>query len=126
MKYVRGDVPGSARTILVMLRNLPEGARYTAAMSAPDGREHPPLDAETEGMLDRKLWTTDRVLAAQIINAIRDLTVVAGRSGKWESGKEPEFPIVGPASWRKPSVGESKPASKPLTVDGVFNKMMGL
>lgn len=124
VKFLACEELGSARSISAMIRNLPEGARFTAIMSAPDGGERPPLDAEVEEMLDRKLWTTDRLLQAQLINAVRDLTRVTG-SGKWEKGKEPDFPIVGPASWREPAPGEPTPASKPKTVDDVFNMMMG-
>lgn len=131
VRWLAREVPGSPETILAMLRNLPEGSRYTAIMSAPSGGdepEPPPLDPEVEGMLERKLWTTDRKLLAQLINAVNTNTRYAA---DWEKGKEPDFPIVGPAAWSGDSNKQtSPPPASPktggqLTVDGIFNKMMG-
>lgn len=85
-----------------MLRQLPEGARYTAIMSAPESREglpEPEYDPEAEALYDRRYWTTDRQHTAQIINALSNLVEV---TGTWRKGKEPNFPVVGPISWRPP------------------------
>lgn len=114
-----------------MLRNLPEGSRYTAIMSAPGGEdepEQPPLDPEVEGMLERKLWTTDRKLLAQLINAVNTNTRY---SVEWAKDHEPDFTVVGPAAWSDESKPQSSPAqTRPpsggrATVDGIFNRMMG-
>lgn len=81
-----------------MMRQLPEGSRYVAIMSAPmDDDKQLELDPETERAMHRRFWTADRKLVAQQINAIRDLTLVTGH---WEKGKEPKFPLIGPPEWR--------------------------
>lgn len=107
-----------------MLRNLPEGATFTAAMSAPGVADKPAVserDPAQEAFADRKFWTSDRQLQAQLINAIQTLTRL---TVKWEKDKVPEFPIVGPMAWRGEET--TKPASSQnLSVDGVFSRMMG-
>lgn len=93
---------GTPALVLAMLRELPEGARYTALMSAPERREglpEPVYDPEAEALYDRRYWTSDRQHTAQIINALSNLIAV---SGKWRKGKEPDFPVVGPIAWRPP------------------------
>ena len=106
--------------IFSYMRNLPEGSRYAAIMSAPmddDEAEKPEIDPEKEEAYLRRFWTQDRRLMAQQINAIRDLTLVTGH---WEKGKEPKFPVIGPPEWR----GEV-PASKkqPVTNNDVLKAL---
>lgn len=103
------EVPGSAATIAAMLRGLPEGSTLGAIMSAPkDDAEPNPLDPDVEQMLDRKTWTTVTTLLAQQNNT---LNLLARHLIQWD-GDAPDFPIIGPASWRE---GSSKPA-KPSSV----------
>jgi len=81
-----------------MLRNLPEGARYTAATAVDHEDEtHEPLDPRTEAVMDHRVWTTDRRLQAMTINAIYSQVAV---SGNWGKGGAPHFPTVGPSAWR--------------------------
>ena len=92
-----------------MMRHLPEGSRYVAIMSAPmdDDKQQPKpeIDPAVEAAMERRLWTTDRKLKAQEINAIRDLTLV---TGNWQKGKEPKFPIIGPPEWRRENPAKKK------------------
>lgn len=106
-----------------MLEELPEGARYTALMSAPENREglpEPEYDPKAEEYYDRRYWTSDRQHLAQIQNAINQLIVVAGGEGKWKKGKEPDFPIIGPLAWQpeeqKEKARKAKEPKKPATV----------
>lgn len=103
-----------------MMRHLPEGSRYVAIMSAPmddDETQKPEIDPEVEAAYQRRFWTSDRKLKAQEINAIRDLTLV---TGKWEKGKEPKFPLIGPPEWR----GESaKKKTEPATGSDVLRAL---
>ena len=106
-----------------MLRNLPEGSRYSAAMSAPgpEADERPPLDPEVEAMLDRQLWTTDRRLMAQLINSLHTLIKV---TGKWKEGEGPKFPVLGPAAWRE----DTQPTAASTTdnsVEGTLQRLFG-
>jgi len=84
-----------------MMRNLPEGSRYAAVMSAPmdseEAKNLPEPNPETLAAFERRYWTSDRKLTAMQINAIRDLTLV---SGNWPKDKQPKFPVIGPAEWR--------------------------
>ena len=98
-----GRVKSSPSLVLAMLRNLPEGARYVATLSAPVGGDKeqddpPPLDPELEGLLDRMTWNEDRRLLAQLLNQVNFLI---SHCFPWQEGKAPEFPIVGPAEWRR-------------------------
>ena len=95
-----------------MLRNLPEGSRYVAIMSAPmdDDVVRPELDPEKEAAYVRRFWTQDRKLMAQQVNAIRDLTLV---TGNWKKGEQPKFPIIGPPEWRGETA--TKKAAEPVT-----------
>lgn len=106
-----------------MLRNLPEGARYTATMSAPGDAdvERPPLDPELEAMLDRQTWTTDRRLMAQLINSVNTLIRV---SGSWEKGKEPQFPVVGPANWQEEQQNAERP-TQDHSVEATMQRLFG-
>lgn len=100
--FLARECTGSARLINAMLRNLPEGATFTAIMSAPNGDgeqdERPEPAPELVELLERKSWTEDRRLMAQLINSVNMLVRFAP---KWEEGKAPEFPVVGPAEWRE-------------------------
>lgn len=83
------------------LRNLPEGARFPAAV-AYDNREiadktELPADPRADAIAEARVWTTDRRLSATLINAIFTNTAV---SGNWKDGKPPTFPVVGPPEWR--------------------------
>ena len=114
----RGTVP----SILAMLRNLPEGSRYSAAMSAPGPAtdERPPLDPVVEAQLERQLWTADRRLMAQLINSLHTLIQV---TGKWKEGEGPQFPVIGPASWREDT---TPAASGPdNSVDATLHRLFG-
>lgn len=105
-----------------MIRHLPEGSRYVAIMSAPmDADEaekpRPEIDPEIEAALERRFWTHDRKLQAQVINAVRDLTLV---TGQWEKGKAPKFPVIGPPEWRGESAAKKK---KPTTTNDVLKAL---
>lgn len=108
-----------------MLRNLPEGATFTAAMSAPGvadqhATESEP-DPEREAFADRKFWTSDRQLQAQLINAVQTLTRL---TVKWGDNKAPEFPVIGPMAWRGEDTTKQAAPQK-SSVDDVFSRMMG-
>ncbi|WP_346921390.1 hypothetical protein [Glutamicibacter creatinolyticus] len=101
--WIRGEAYASPHFILTLISELPEGSRYVQRYHFdhrdPDGPKEKP-DPELEAWMDARYWNGDRILWAQIINAIRDLTMVTG-AGKWKKGKEPEFQLVGPAEWRE-------------------------
>lgn len=103
-----------------MLRNLPEGATFTAITSAPDKSEGAGIpaepDPEFEAMLDRKTWTEDRRLMAELINRIN---MLLRHSIQWQDGKVPDLPTVGPAEWR----GEQT-KKKPRTAQDVLAMFM--
>lgn len=124
VEFLQGVVPGSPRTINAMLRHLPEGSSFSAVMSAPDAQEQRlPPEPELQALYDRKFWTGDRQLLAQLINAINTQTRIADQRA---GGKLPEFPIVGPAAWsEKPSRKPTSKAAPAASVDDVFNRMMG-
>lgn len=116
--FVRGDVALTPRLILTLLRHLPEGARYTAAIaSAPEAaavtakRDTP---EQPDPALELRTWTQDRMLMAQLINSVNALV---RHTIQWEQGKAPKIPLVGPSTWR----GEGK--TKPLTVMDVLSKL---
>ncbi|WP_159702652.1 hypothetical protein [Arthrobacter sp. 18067] len=107
-----------------MLRNLPEGATFTAIMSAPKGddesAETRESDPELIALLDRKSWTEDRRLMAQLINSVNALLRYLPQ---WEAGEAPEFPVVGPAEWRETGKADT-PTPKATTVMDVL-KLFG-
>lgn len=122
VKFMAGDVNSSPRLILTMLRNLPEGSRYAAAVtSAPEvvGIETPQAPVEVNPIQEARTWSHDRQLMAQLINSVNTLVRF---SIPWEQGKAPQLPLVGPASWR--GEGPKAPA-KPLTVMDVMTKLTG-
>lgn len=123
-EFIRGEVNTSPRLVLAMIRNLPEGANFTAAQSAKLTREselnpqtNPDVPAAVDPVQEFKQWTEDRRLMAQLINAVN---LLVRHSVQWQ--KPPNIPLVGPSSWR--GEGETKPA-KALTVMDVINKVTG-
>lgn len=124
--FLRGDVATTPRLILTMIRHLPEGSNYVAALqSAPVeemaqllGKE--PEEPEIDPVQESKLWITDRLLMAQLINSVN---MLVRYSINWGDGKAPELPVVGPAKWR--NEGPEKTQSKPESVDDTINRIMG-
>lgn len=122
VEFLAGGVASSPRLILSMIRNLPEGSRYVAAIAAEreesgvydvqDSEEPSPVDPITEHMT----WTTDRVLMAQLINAVN---MLVRHSIQWE--KPLNLPLVGPEKWRE---GEKKPR-KAVSVMDVIHRITG-
>lgn len=106
-----------------MLRHLPEGSRYVAALtSAPEAAGETLDEAPTEidPVAETRTWTTDRQMMAQLINSVNTLV---RHSIPWEQGKAPKLPLVGPAAWR--GEGPQATPAKPLSVLDVINKVTG-
>lgn len=86
-----------------MIRNLPEGSRFTAAMSVDkegelgDAVVFAEPDPRTAAIMDHRTWTVDRRLQATEINAIHTQIAVTGH---WGKEGPPDFPVIGPASWQ--------------------------
>ncbi|HEX9088403.1 MAG TPA: hypothetical protein VF867_12855 [Arthrobacter sp.] len=82
-----------------MIRNLPEGSRFTAAMSVDrtDEENFFEPDPRREAIADMRVWTLDRRLQATEINAIYTQIAI---SGTWGKEGPPDFPVIGPASWQ--------------------------
>jgi hypothetical protein len=98
VSFIAGEVFSSIPIILAMVRNLPEGSRYHAVVAVdhkPDSDQE--ADPHLEALLDHRVWTIDRKLMAATVNAINMNTAA---TGMW-SEKPPDFPIVGPASWKE-------------------------
>lgn len=114
--WIRGDTYASVTYVLSLIAELPEGARFTSRyhFDQRDEGDGEAIDPEVEAWLDSKYWNGDRMLGAQIINAIRELTMVAG-AGKWRKGKEPEYPVVGPKQWREKD-SKKKPEDQKASV----------
>jgi hypothetical protein len=95
--------------IFVMIRNLPEGSRFVAAMEVDRDKENdddtPLTDPRTEAVMDKRVWTLDRRLNAMQINAIYSHIAV---SGNWGKAGPPDFGIIGPADWRDAGSAKSK------------------
>lgn len=106
-----------------MLRNLPEGSRYYAAVAvdreSEQSAESAPADPRTESIMDHRVWTVDRRLQAMEINAINLNTAV---SGTWQDGP-PDFETIGPASWRPD--GPKKKTEQEFTDNFDFFRKMG-
>ena len=113
----------SPRLILALLRRLPEGSHYAAAMSAAPETVAARAEADKSPAVDpaveARTWTLDRTLMAQLINSVNALVT---HSIPWEQGKAPKLPVVGPAAWRGETTGAP---AKPLSVLDVFNKVTG-
>lgn len=120
--FLAGDVAGSPRLILAMIRNLPEGTRYVAALASAreESGEYEPTKSEQDSRPDpiteHLTWTTDRILMAQLINAVN---MLVRYSVQWE--KTPNIPLVGPAVWRE----GSKKSRKATSVLDVLNRITG-
>jgi len=88
-----------------MLRNLPEGSRFNAAMAVDNEEDQDAaaapdflaLDPRAEAVMDARAWTMDRRLMATAINAIFSQTAV---SVDWGKEGPPDFPVIGPAAWQ--------------------------
>jgi hypothetical protein len=104
--------------IFAMLRNLPEGSRFVAAMEVDRDKEEAPLllDPRIEAVMDKRVWTLDRRLKAMTINAIYSQVAV---SGHWGKDGPPDFATVGPAEWR----AESNQSKEPKDNFDVLRKM---
>jgi hypothetical protein len=112
--FIAGEVFSSIRVISSMIRNLPEGSRFLAAIAVdrPElSEDNPETDPRTEAINDRRAWTLDRRLAAMAVNAVNTHTSV---SVQWK-GKPPEFPTIGPADWQSPT-DRSRAQAKPEPV----------
>lgn len=111
--------------VLAMLRGLPEDATFTAHMkvnqdrgrTASDKPDPADIDPELASLLDKKTWTEDRKLLAEISNR---LGVILRCLHPWEKGKEPKLPIIGPEEWREAADPEPK---KLMTIDDVFAQL---
>ena len=122
--FLAGGVPSSPRLILTMIRHLPEGSNYVAALqSAPVDEllERSDEPAAIDPFQESKMWTQDRVMMAQLINSVN---MLVRHSIQWQDGKAPQLPLVGPSSWR--GEGANSKSSEPLSVADVINKVMGL
>lgn len=116
IEWIAGNAYGTPATVFAMLRALPEGSSFVARMSAPSDQEgRPELDEATLAFLDRKTWTQDRMLDAQVINL---LSLLVKYTINWGEEKNvPQFDIVGPAAWREANESAQKKAK---TIDDVF------
>ena len=105
-----------------MIRNLPEGSRFAAAMAvdhvdAAELAAELELDPRTEAVMDNRVWTMDRRLQAMAINAIYTQVAV---SGHWGKDGPPDMPTIGPSAWRD---AESKQSKEPQDNFDVLRKM---
>lgn len=109
-----------------MLRNLPEGSRYYAAVVVDreeSGDEEPhELDPRHEAITDHRVWTLDRRLQAIAINAINMNTAV---SGHWGEDGPPDFETIGPSSWREEAKAAQKKPEQEFTDNFDFFRKMG-
>lgn len=105
-----------------MLRNLPEGSRFTAAaaIDAPEGNLTPERrpDPRMEAVMEHRIWTLDRRLKAMEINALHSIIAV---SGQWGKKGPPTFPTIGPAAWQ--SENKPKPSAEPKDNFDVLKRM---
>jgi hypothetical protein len=121
VSFIAGEVFSSISIILAMLRNLPEGSRYYAAMAVDNPRdesESAEADPRQEAIMDHRVWTLDRRLQAMVINALNLNTAV---SGHWD--KPPDFETIGPASWRTDA--PKKKSEQEFTDNFDFFRKMG-
>lgn len=122
--FLRGEAAGSPRLILTMIRHLPEGTNYVAALQSAPAVElpEPPIAKEPtiDPVAENLMWTQDRLLMAQLINSVN---MLVRHSIQWQDGKAPKLPVIGPAEWR--GEGDKPKTPKPLTVMDVINNVMG-
>lgn len=104
--------------VFAMIRQLPEGSRFSAAMSYDRSKEIKQIEISDrdKAIADIRTWTLDRELMAMVINAINTNTVLPHQ---WEKGKEPQFPIVGPDSWQP----KQKAPEEPQDLSDVLKRM---
>lgn len=115
-----GEVFSSIPVILAMLRNLPEGSRYYAAMAVDhkDDEAQPESDdPRTEEIMDHRVWTMDRRLTAMLINAVNLNTTVSGHMEK------SPFETIGPSSWKDDE--PKKPSEQEFEDNFDFFRKMG-
>lgn len=91
-----------------MIRQLPEGSRFGAAMAYDrrDEIEEIKISDRDRAVADLRVWTLERKLQAMVVNSINNSTVL---SNQWEKGKEPKFPVVGPDSWQPKESAPEEP-----------------
>ncbi|HAP90778.1 MAG TPA: hypothetical protein DCR15_14055 [Arthrobacter bacterium] len=112
VSFIAGEVFSSITIIFAMLRNLPEGSRYYAAVTVdreenpPEVTDKPKPDPRMEAIMDHRVWTLDRRLVAMEINAINLNTAI---SGTWGPDGPPKFEQIGPSAWTE---GAIKPAEQ--------------
>lgn len=114
---LNGTAALTPRLVLSLLYRLPEGSYYAAARaSAPDldGDENE-TPAEPDPAYERRTWTHDRMLMANLINSVN---MLVRYSVQWEPGKAPTFPIIGPPEWRETP-------KKRVSIMDVLNKITG-
>lgn len=106
-----------------MIRNLPEGSRYYAAMAVDhkddEAGEKPESDPRIEEIMDHRVWTMDRRLAAMLINAVNLNTTVSGQMEK------SPFETIGPASWRSDDEPKKPRAEQEFKDNFDFFRKMG-
>jgi len=103
-----------------MLRGLPEDSTFTAHMRVEQDRERQEgdaptaqdIDPELSKLIDKKTWTEDRKLMADISNR---LGLILLYLHPWEKGKEPKLPTIGPDEWR-----EDQAPKVPKSLDDVL------
>lgn len=106
-----------------MITDLPEGSNYVSRLASVTSKSQENDEAvapEPDPFYEQKTWTEDRRLMAQLIN---QLNMLIRFSVPWEQGKEPSFPIVGPAQWR--DVTPAQKPSRQLTVFDVIQTVTG-
>lgn len=107
-----------------MLRHLPEGSRYYAAV-AVDHKNDPPAESDprAEAIMDHRVWTMDRRLQAMQINAINFNTAATGMWSK--DAPPPDFETIGPASWNRKEGEPTPKAEQEFTDNFDFFRKMG-
>lgn len=97
--FLAGEVNSCIPLIFAMIRQLPEGSRFSAAMryDHSDAIEEVKTTDRDKAISDIRTWTLDRELLAMIINAVNTNTVLPN---SWKDDKPPNFPIIGPEAWQ--------------------------
>jgi hypothetical protein len=122
--YIAGEVFSSIRIISSLIRNLPEGSRFLAAVAVdrPEiSGDGPEPDPRIEAINDRRTWTLDRRLQAMAVNAVNTHTAL---SIQWKD-KPPDFPVIGPAEWQPNDRSGASAKPEPVYTDNFdfFRKM---
>jgi hypothetical protein len=104
-----------------MIRNLPEGSRFAAAMTVDRADEIAAgfleSDPRRESIMDARTWNLDRRLQATAVNAIYSQTSMLVN---WGKEGPPDFPVIGPAAWQSP---KTKKSEEPKNNFDVLRKM---